>query len=371
MTDPRMKKLADSLVNYSCKVKVGEKVLIEVFDCEDIIAEELVDAVYRAGGIPFINMVRSKPEAAWLRNITQEAVELQTKWDVERMKDMDAYIAFRGNENSFERADIAKDKLALYQSIYSKRVHSDLRVSETKWVVLRYPNASMAQLSGMSTRSFEDFYFNVCNLDYSKMDKAMDPLVELMEKTDKVRIIAKDSDISFSIKDIPAIKCSGECNIPDGEIYTAPVKDSVNGIISYNAPSTYQGFKFENVKLTFKNGKIVDAIANNSDRVNAIFNTDDGARYIGEFAIGVNPYITKPMGDILFDEKISGSIHFTPGSCYDEAPNGNDSAIHWDLVLIQTPEYGGGEIWFDDTLIRKDGRFILPELYCLNPENLI
>ena len=188
MTDPRMKKLADSLVNYSCKVKVGEKVLIEVFDCEDIIAEELVDAVYRAGGIPFINMVRSKPEAAWLRNITQEAVELQTKWDVERMKDMDAYIAFRGNENSFERADIAKDKLALYQSIYSKRVHSDLRVSETKWVVLRYPNASMAQLSGMSTRSFEDFYFNVCNLDYSKMDKAMDPLVELMEKTDKVRL---------------------------------------------------------------------------------------------------------------------------------------------------------------------------------------
>ncbi|MBQ4062631.1 MAG: aminopeptidase [Christensenellaceae bacterium] len=370
MTDPRMRKLAESLVNYSCRVQPGEKVLIEVFDCEDIIAEELIDAVYRAGGLPFINMVRSKPETAWIKNLTPEAVELQTKWDVARMKDMDAYIAFRGNDNSYERADLAKDKLSLYQSVYSKRVHSDLRVTDTKWVVLRYPNPSMAQLSGMSTRAFEDFYFEVCNLDYSKMDRAMDSMVELMAKTDKVRIVAKDTDLSFSIKGIGGIKCAGECNIPDGEIYTAPVRDSVNGVITYNTSSTYQGYRFENVKLVFKNGKIVEATANDTERVNAVFDTDEGARYVGEFAIGVNPYITKPMGDILFDEKISGSIHFTPGSCYDEAPNGNDSAIHWDLVLIQTPEYGGGEIWFDDVLIRKDGRFVIPELEALNPENL-
>ena len=118
------------------------------------------------------------------------------------------------------------------------------------------------------------------------------------------------------------------------------------------------------------NGKIVKATANDTERINKVFDTDEGARYVGEFAIGINPYILKPMNDILFDEKIMGSIHFTPGNCYDNAYNGNHSAIHWDLVMIQTPEYGGGEIWFDDVLIRKDGRFVIPELQGLNPENL-
>lgn len=156
------------------------------------------------------------------------------------------------------------------------------------------------------------------------------------------------------------IKCAGGCNIPDGEVYTAPVRDSINGVITYNTPSEYNGFTFENVRLTFKDGKIVDCDGNDKERLEKVFNTDEGARYVGEFAIGVNPYITKPMNNILFDEKIAGSIHFTPGNCYEDAPNGNKSAIHWDLVLIMTPEYGGGEIWFDDVLIRKDGRFLLP-----------
>ena len=222
----------------------------------------------------------------------------------------------------------------------------------------------------MSTEAFEDFYFNVCNLDYSKMDKAMDALKVLMDKTDKVRIVARDTDISFSIKGIGAIKCAGEMNIPDGEVYTAPVRDSVNGVIRYNAPSIENGIKFEDVRLVFRNGKIVEATSNFTEKCNAIFDTDEGARYVGEFAIGVNPYVTQPMGDILFDEKICGSIHFTPGASYDDAFNGNKSAVHWDLVLIQTPEYGGGEIWFDGVLVRKDGRFVLPELQCLNPENL-
>jgi len=222
----------------------------------------------------------------------------------------------------------------------------------------------------MSTEKFENFYFDVCNLDYEKMSKAMDPLVELMNKTDKVRIVAKDTDISFSIKDIPAIKCDGFCNIPDGEIYTAPVKNSVNGVITYNTPSVEDGFTYEKIRFEFKDGKIINATANDTERINKLLNTDEGARYVGEFAIGVNPYINVPMLDTLFDEKIAGSIHFTPGSCYDDAPNGNHSAVHWDLVLIQTEEYGGGEIWFDDVLIRKNGIFVLDKLKCLNPENL-
>lgn len=370
MRDPRLTKLADSLVNYSCRVQKGEKVLIEMFDCEDILAEELIDAVYRAGGVPFVDVVRSKVDRAWIKGLTKEAVEMQTKWDKARMSEMDAYIAFRGNDNSFEKSDIPADKLELYQSIYSKAVHSELRVKNTKWVVLRYPNSAMAQLSGMSTRAFEDFYFQVCNLDYSKMAKAMDALVAYMERTDQVRLVAKDTELTFSIQGMKAIKCAGHMNIPDGEVYTAPIRDSVNGRITYNTPSTYQGFKFEHVSLRFEGGKIVEATANDTARANEIFDTDEGARYVGEFALGVNPYITFPMNDILFDEKISGSIHFTPGSCYDDAYNGNHSAIHWDLVQIQTPQYGGGEIWFDGRLVRKDGRFVVEELACLNPENL-
>jgi aminopeptidase len=202
------------------------------------------------------------------------------------------------------------------------------------------------------------------------MNKAMDALVELMNKTDKVQLIGKDTNLTFSIKDIPAVKCAGEMNIPDGEVFTAPVRDSVNGVITYNTPSPYQGFTFENVKLTFENGKIIDATANDTERINHIFDTDEGARFVGEFAIGVNPYIQHPMQDILFDEKIDGSFHFTPGECYEEAYNGNHSNIHWDMVMIQRPEYGGGEIYFDDVLIRKDGRFVIKELEALNPENL-
>jgi aminopeptidase len=223
----------------------------------------------------------------------------------------------------------------------------------------------------MSKEAFEDFYFKVCNLDYSKMGQAMESLVEYMNKTDKVRIVGPGTDLTFSIKDIPAIPCAGEMNIPDGEVFTAPVKDSINGKLSYNTPAVYQGYTYENITLEFKDGKIINATANDTERINKVFDTDEGARYVGEFAIGVNPYVVTPMKDTLFDEKIKGSFHFTPGSCYEEAPNGNDSAIHWDLVCIQTPEYGGGEMYFDDVLIRKDGLFVIDELKCLNPENLI
>ena len=203
------------------------------------------------------------------------------------------------------------------------------------------------------------------------MSVAMDSLVEMMEKTDKVRLTAKDTDITFSIKGMKAIKCDGKMNIPDGEVYTAPIRDSINGRITYNTPSEYSGTGFDNISFLFKDGKIIEATANNTEALNRVLDTDEGARYIGEFAIGVNPFVTKPMNDTLFDEKISGSIHFTPGAAYDDAYNGNDSAIHWDLVLIQTPEYGGGDMWFDDVKVRENGRFIVPELECLNPENLM
>ena len=371
MVDSRVVKLAKNLVNYSVRAKRGDKVLIEAYDVDSPIVTELIKEIRKNKAFPFVEIYDTKIQRQLLLDSDEEWCKLMASYASKRMEDMDCYIGIRGALNSFENCDVSSEKMETYSRFYSHPIHHELRVGGTRWVVLRYPTPSMAQLAGMSTESFENFYFNVCNLDYAKMDKAMDALISLMSNTDKVRIVAKNTDISFSIKGIGAKKCSGQCNIPDGEVYTAPIKNSVNGIITYNAPSIENGIKFENVCLKFKNGKIIKATANDTEAVNKIFDTDDGARYVGEFALGVNPFINKPMGDILFDEKIAGSIHFTPGSCYDDANNGNQSAIHWDLVQIHTKEYGGGEIYFDDVLIRKDGIFTLPELQSLNPENLV
>ncbi|MBR1735928.1 MAG: aminopeptidase [Firmicutes bacterium] len=368
--DERIITLAKNLIGYSCKLKQGEKVLISSNGFLDMpLVKALVKEAYRIGAIPFVDIKNNTVTRELLLGASKEQLELLADVDARKMEQMDAYIGIGANENPSEFSDVPSEKMDLYEKIYSQKVHHEIRLKK-KWVVLRYPSSSMAQSAGVSLEAFEDFYFKVCNLDYSKMDKAMDNLVSLMNKTDKVRIVGKGTDISFSIKDIPAIKCAGEMNIPDGEVYTAPVRNSVNGMISYNTPTEYHGSTFENVRLEFKDGKIIKAEANDNEKINKIFDTDEGARYVGEFAIGVNPYITKAMKNILFDEKIRGSIHFTPGNAYDDADNTNRSAIHWDLVLIQTDEYGGGEIYFDDVLIRKNGIFVLPELECLNPENL-
>ncbi len=370
--DERIQILAQNLVNYSMEVKKGDKVYVHYIGAStQDLARQLVKEIYKVGGTPFVHYTDVKLQREMLLNCTEEQMTLMAKIDSEEMSQMDCYVAVRGAENVAELSDVPSEKMSIYETYYQTPVHHDIRVKKTRWVVLRYPNAAMAQLANMSVEAFEDFYFKVCNLDYSKMGKAMKNLVDYMNRTDKVRIVGPGTDLSFSIKNIPAKPCAGDRNIPDGEVYTAPIRDSINGTLSYNTPAVFQGVTFENIFFRFENGKIVEATANDTARINHILDIDEGARYIGEFAIGVNPYILKPMKDTLFDEKIMGSFHFTPGNCYEEAPNGNTSAIHWDLVCIQTPEFGGGEIYFDDVLIRKDGRFIVKELESLNPENLI
>jgi len=370
MKDPRVKRLAEILIGYSVKLGAGEKVLIEAIGNVNELVQELIKESYKAGGTPFV----THKDNEVLRNLLTGASEAQLKdmahFEIERMKEMQAYIGIRAGDNISEMGAVPAEKMRMYMELYSKPLHSELRVKHTKWCVLRYPNASMAQLAGMSNEGFEDFYFKVCNLDYSKMSSAMDNLVKVMERADSVRITGKDTDLAFSIKGLPAIKCDGDRNIPDGEVFTAPVRNSVNGRITYNVPAIYQGATFENISLEFKDGRIIKATSNDNERINHIFDTDEGARYVGEFSFGLNPYIDRAMKDTLFDEKIRGSLHFTPGNAYDECDNGNRSAIHWDLVFVQRPEFGGGEIWFDGTLIRRDGLFVPEELKCLNPENL-
>ena len=349
--------------------KPGEKVLIE-YRGEDAkpLVQQLIREAYLLSAKPFIIQRDDSILREILLGADEEQLKLQYDLELAQMQQMDAYIGIRGGENIAELSDVPQQQMALYDRITLPV--QDERVNHTKWVVLRYPNASMAQLAGKSKAAFEDFYFDVCTMDYSRMSQAMDALVDLMNRTDKVRLTGPGTDLTFSIKGIPAIKCAGEMNIPDGEVYTAPVKDSVNGVITYNTASSEQGFVYENIRFTVENGKITEASANDTVRINEYLDSDAGARFFGEFAIGVNPFILEPMRDTLFDEKICGSFHLTPGQAYDDADNGNRSSVHWDLVCIQRSEYGGGEIWFDDVLIRKDGLFVIDELLALNPENL-
>jgi aminopeptidase len=373
MHDPRNDKLADIIVNHSLKLKKGEKVLIQG---TGFASEPLVRAIIKkaknAGALPVYKFENQETLREWLEDATTEMIELAAEADAHQMKMMDAYVGFTAPENALELSDLPGETMRLFKEKYHGPVHMRIRLPDTRWVVLRYPTPAFAQSAEMSGEAFEDWFYKVCTVDYKRMGRAMEPLKTLMESTDRVRILGPgETDISFSIKDIPVIPCAGEMNLPDGEIYTAPVKDSVNGVIAYNTSSIQDGFKYTDIRFRFENGRIIEATANDNKRINTVLDIDEGARYVGEFAIGVNPHVDHPVNSTLFDEKIRGSIHFTPGNSYDDAFNGNRSSLHWDIVLLQEEQNGGGEIWFDDVLIRKDGRFILPELEGLNPENLI
>ena len=368
--DTRVDQLARLLVEHSTALKSGDKVLIEATGTKTFpLVDRLVQVAYEKKAYPYVRLHDERIFRAMLMGAEDDQFEVLGGVDRSLMEQMDAYIGVRGAENVLELSDVPTERMKIYSRWILQHVHFDIRVPKTRWAILRFPSPSFAQAAKMSSAAFEEFFFASCLVDYAKMDKDMDPLKDLMDKTDMVKITGPGTDVSFSIKGIPAIKCAGEYNIPDGEVFTAPVMDSANGVIAYNTPTLYQGSYFDGVTLTFKNGKIVDATCAQGDvqRLNDILDRDDGARYVGEFALGCNPVIREPMLDILFDEKISGSFHFTPGASYEEAPNGNDSQVHWDMVCRQFKHQGGGEIYFDGVLIRKDGMFVLPELEALNP----
>jgi aminopeptidase len=369
MTDPRFDLLAKNLIGHSLSLGKNEKLLIDAIDTPDEIVVALIRAARAVGGVPFVQMHHSRVTREMAREAQEIMLDTASRLELARMKQMDAYIALRGGANAMEMSDVPSEKMKLVSR--KMKAVLDWRVQKTKWCVLRWPSPSMAQMAQMSTEAFEDFFFKVCTLDYSRMKPGMKALAEAMMKTDRVRIAGPGTELEFSIKGIRAIPCGGTHNIPDGEVFTAPVKLSVNGVVQYNAPTIYQGSGFDEIRLEFRDGKIVNATSNNTERLNQILDSDAGARYVGEFAIGFNPYILEPMRDILFDEKIAGSFHFTPGQCYEQTENGNRSQVHWDMVCIQRPEYGGGEIWFDGKLIRKDGLFQPKALQALNPERLL
>ena len=369
MSDPRYDALAKVLVSHSTKLKKGERVLIDVAETPEEFVIALIRAVREAKAEPFVTIHTNRISRELALGVTATQAATMAEIDLARLKKMQAYIAVRGSHNMAEMADVPQEKSALLSS--KLRPALDYRINKTRWVVLRWPNPSMAQMGQMSTEAFADFFFRVCTLDYAAMIPGMKALKALMDRTDRVEITGPGTDLRFSIKGIGSVICGGEHNIPDGEVFSCPVKDSVEGHITFNAPTTARGIAFDNVRLEFSKGKIVKATANNTKALNEILDTDAGSRFIGEFSLGFNPHILHPMRDILFDEKIAGSFHFTPGQAYEVAGNGNKSAVHWDMVCIQRPDYGGGEVWFDGKLIRKDGLFLPASLQSLNPDRLL
>lgn len=371
MLDPRVTELAELMCSHSTKLGPSDKLLIHAFDIPEEAVAEFVKVAQSKGSQTTVRLESSVVRRQLLLGATDDAIKTIADNELHEMQNMTAYIALRGGSNYAEMGDVPSATMASWQKLYGQTVVQH-RVRKTRWVVTRWPAPSMAQQAGLSTAAFEDFFFRVTTVDYAKMAEACKPLEDLMNRTDQVHITGPGTDLKFSIKGIGAVACTGEANIPDGECFTAPVRESMQGHVTYNTVSLYQGTEFNDIHYKIKDGRIYEATAGEqTQKLNDILDTDEGARYFGEWALGFNPHILHPMKDTLFDEKIGGSFHLTPGNAY-EPPggNGNTSAIHWDKVVIQRPEYGGGEIWFDGVLVRKDGLFVLPELAGLNPDRL-
>lgn len=365
MNDPRIIRFAEILVDYSTRVKKGDVVLINAAGLEAMPLVKELYALCLKRGAKYVEYAFSVPEIDRnfynLADKRQLAFFPQHKLDFYRQ--LTVYIGISAGNNSMVMANASQKAMVAWQKITKPLI--DQRVKHTRWCVTRYPTHGAAQEARMSLDEYEEYLFSACCIDWDSESRKQEKLKRLMDRTDRVRLVAPDTDLSFSIAGLPGIKCDGRFNMPDGEVFTAPVRDSVQGHISYNCPSIYQGKEYNGVRFEFRDGKIVKASADAgmTGLLNGILDTDAGARYIGEFALGINPGIRQPMRNILFDEKIFGSIHFTPGQAYDECDNGNRSAVHWDLVRIMAD----GEIWFDDRLIQKNGRFTHKDLLELNP----
>ncbi len=373
LSDPRIDRLAGVLLRHSLALAPGDIFQINA----PFAAKPLVTAIYREaariGVFPILRwqddeIGRMATELLSPDDVASERfLALNAGWEMARWQDIAANLTIRGPENDQENSQVPRAKIQM--AAKAGEPLQRLIIDERRWVLFYWPTPAQAQKASLSSDAYLDFVLDVSLVDYERLLAAEKSLAQRMETADQVHIVAPGTDLNFSIRGMPAICCCGRRNVPDGEVYTAPLRESANGRITYNVPSTMWGKTYEQISLTFENGRIREATCGRGDaaELTRIFDTDEGARYIGEFSFGVNPMIRKPTGSTLFDEKITGSIHLTPGNAYAKADNGNKSLIHWDLIQIQRSDYGGGEIWFDGELIRQDGLFVPRELQGLNP----
>lgn len=363
--------LAKNFLTQANKLQPGQKLWLE-YQGEG--AKPLVMAceaeIRKMGGIPHVAARGSQ----FVNEIVKESdadLEKLGQGDLATMKGMNAYIRICDIGDEGMIAASLEDQARLRAVL---KPMTDQRVNNTRWLVVQAPTNAFAQACKMELPAFEQFYKDACLFDYSRMYKPAKVLVDLMTQARDVKIIGKQTNLTFSIAGIGAKECYGERNIPDGECYTAPVAGTTNGTVLFG-PSKYLGKDFTQIYLEYSEGKIIKAVGGTDQEtadLNKILDMDEGSRRPGEFAIAFHPLISEPVGEILFDEKIRESWHMANGAAYEgKTDNGNRSKNHWDKVQIQRESRGGGEIWFDGRLIRKDGIFVAPELLDLNPDRLL
>lgn len=362
-----LKDVAEHLIEKSVKLQKGENLLIDIININSMpLVYELIEKVREKEANVYTNIVDKKLLAKLLKNTNNNELKIWAEIDEYRMKKMDAYIGITSLTNKYDMKNVSSDNLNLYAAEHTYKVHLKERVENTKWCILNYPTELAAEASGMDDDEYFEFWGKANVMNYENYMDNIIKLKDLLDNTDNIRIVGKDTDLTFSVKDIPTTPCLGEYNLPDGEVFTAPVKDSINGYIKYNTKTMYNGVEFENIFFRFKDGKIVESYSDiNNEKLEQILNIDEGARYIGEFAIGLNKEIKNLVQNTLYDEKIAGSFHFTPGSAILESNNGNESKIHWDIVYLEKDDEES-KMYFDDVLIRERGQFVIDELKPLN-----
>jgi aminopeptidase len=356
MFDQRWSQLGEILVTYSTRTRAGDRLLITMMELETF---PLTLAVYehavRAGAFPQVQFASAYFERVLLTHGTADLIARVPDLEHSGMEWADAYVGLRGARNPHELAGIPTERLAAHKRALG--VVSALRNEQTRWVLVRVPNESFAQAAGMSLETATDFFFNAALLDWEEESRRYRRIRDLFQAAARVRIVGPGTDLAFSTAGRTYAVGDGHINVPDGEVYTAPVDDSAEGVIAFEYPGIYAGRSIEGIRLELRAGEVVAATAESGEEfLQQILALDEGARRIGEFGVGVNDSIDRFVGDILFDEKIGGTIHLALGRAYAECGGTNQSALHWDLVKDLRPE---GAIELDGRRVFENGRFLI------------
>jgi aminopeptidase len=353
MADPRIKRLADILVNYSVKIKKGDLVRLNFEEDGKELALECYKLILKRGAFPSINASMPGFAYTYYQNASEAQLKKFPKLAMIEAKMINASIGIGAEYNTKELTNIDPKKISMRRKI--TRTITDVIIKKNNWVICEFPTNALAQDAEMSLEEFEDFAYTATNLDWQKESKKQDRLKAILDKGKKVRILAPDTDLTFSIAGRKAIKCDGHRNMPDGEVFIAPCEDTTEGYIKYTYPAIYGGREVAGVHLEFKNGKVIKATAEKGeDFLKEMIASDKGSCKLGEFGVGVNFGIKRFVKQILFDEKIGGTIHLALGMAYPEGGGKNKSAVHWDMIKDLRK---GGKVLVDGKVIQENGKF--------------
>ncbi len=365
--DPRYEALAKVLVNYSVEVGKGDLVAIQTYPVAELLTKEVYRECLKAGGHPFVRCHLPGISEIFLKEARKDQLRFLSPVAMEEVEKTDKFISFWADENTKDLANVDPDRQRERASATApimRRWNEREAAGELKWVGTQFPTNASAQDAEMSLPEYENFVLDACLVNkkdpiaaWKSVHRKQARICKRLDHARKVRVVTKGTDLTMKVAGRKWVNCDGKANMPDGEIFTGPVEDSVEGSITFSFPAFYYGREAEGVRLTFKKGRIVKATASKGqDFLEAMLNTDDGAKRVGEFAIGTNYSVQKFTRNTLFDEKIGGTVHMAMGASIPESLGVNESAIHWDMV---TDMRDGGKIYADGKVVYKDGKFTL------------